>query len=222
MPTTKHSRRLQAVAGQLSARDARATAAAAAAAAKTPSSLAVAATRARRTLSEEQLLRFHSDGFLIVRKLLSTFEIMALSEHVDAIASGSVPSVPPEKVQPDPPHADVPPELGRTATTGVRKMYDLTLHSEEMLAHARHPAIVDVVEDLLGTPDLKLCASCPRDYLTAWYLLAGKLWYWPAAPHSDPGAVKSFEYNCMLVQTAISCFPNQFLTPAGIRTFFVA
>eukprot|EP01046_Picozoa_sp_COSAG06_P042701 COSAG06_NODE_5479_length_3453_cov_2.172033_3_plen_189_part_00 len=151
MPTTKHARRLRAVARQLSVRDARAAAAG-------DSSLAMAATRARCALSEEQLLRFHSDGFLVVRKLLSTSEIMALSEHVDAIASGSVPGVPPEKVQPDPPDADVPPELGRTATTGVRKMYDLTLHDEEMLAHARHPAIVDVIEDLLGTPDLKLCA----------------------------------------------------------------
>jgi len=153
MPTTKHARRLRAVARQLSVRDARAAAAG-------DSSLAMAATRARCALSEEQLLRFHSDGFLVVRKLLSTSEIMALSEHVDAIASGSVPGVPPEKVQPDPPDADVPPELGRTATTGVRKMYDLTLHDEEMLAHARHPAIVDVIEDLLGTPDLKLCACC--------------------------------------------------------------
>ena len=150
----KHSRRLRALARQLSARDAHVAAVAAG-----ESSLAVAATRARRTLSGEQLLRFHSDGFLIVRKLLSTSEIMALSEHVDAIASGSVPGVPPEKVQPDPPNADTPPELGWTATTGVRKMYDLTLHDEEMLAHARHPAIVDVIEDLLGTPDLKLCAS---------------------------------------------------------------
>ena len=48
-----------------------------------------------------------------------------------------------------------------TATTGVRKLYDLTLYDEEMLAHARRPQIVDVIEDLLGTPHIKLCAPTP-------------------------------------------------------------
>ena len=133
-----------------------AAAAAAAAAAGPSPSAAAAAARPRRALTEEQLLRFHSDGFLIVRGLVSATDVAALSERTDAIASRSVASVPTEKVQLDPPGAEVPLELGHTATTGVRKMYDLTMHDEEMLAHARRPAIVDVIEDLLGTTDIKL------------------------------------------------------------------
>ena len=130
------------------------------AAAGQPTAAAFATARPRRRLTADELLRFHSDGLLVMRNLLSPPEIAALSQRVDAIASGRT-AVPERCIQPDPPDVATPPEEGVTATTGVRKLYDLTLHDEEMLAHARRPQIVDVIEDLLGTPHIKLCATHP-------------------------------------------------------------
>jgi phytanoyl-CoA hydroxylase len=107
------------------------------------------------SLTEEQVAAFERDGFLAVPRLLSAAEVAALRQRTEQIIMGEVP-MPAEFGQ----FVQIEPALagqeftGREKLAAVRKMWQLWKFDPVFRELIYHPAIVGVVESLLG-PDLK-------------------------------------------------------------------
>ena len=116
----------------------------------TPSSL--------KGLSAEQSAFFHSQGYLKYdRPVISDELLNALRQRSEDIAERRLTHVPDRYIQFE---AQFRGEQGLPEGTsridGIRKMTQLAYFDEVFEAVCRSPAILDVIEDLLGTPDIKL------------------------------------------------------------------
>ncbi|MSQ43438.1 MAG: phytanoyl-CoA dioxygenase family protein [Chloroflexi bacterium] len=103
------------------------------------------ATRARYVVSVEEYVRFHEQGFLVVRGLLNEAEIGELREHGEDLMHGRV-AVP----------GIEPPTPGMTLAEIERRylrIHMLHRHLEIEERYLLHPRMLDVLEALIG-PDL--------------------------------------------------------------------
>jgi phytanoyl-CoA hydroxylase len=106
-------------------------------------------------LTSDQVAAFERDGFIAVPQLLAPEEVEALRRRTEQIILGEV-SMPPEFDR----YVQIEPALegrelaGAERLQAVRKMWQLWKFDPVFEALIRHPAILDVVEALLG-PDLK-------------------------------------------------------------------
>ena len=108
-----------------------------------------------RRLSAAQIASFKIDGFLPVENVVADADVAQLADYADLVAAGKVGHIPAERIQLEPPfrHGKEPvPEQ----VLSVRKLSAIACRDEVFWRHACHPAIVDMVADLLGTDDLKL------------------------------------------------------------------
>ena len=105
-------------------------------------------------LTNEQKQEFETDGYLIVRNLLTQSEVKRVKRRADLIASGEAEHVPSQLIQQEPAihRREV---VAKSKINAVRKLGNLARHDEVMRAHATNPKIVDVIADLIGS-DIKL------------------------------------------------------------------
>jgi len=105
-------------------------------------------------LTQEQKEQFWSEGYLAYGNVLSAAEIAALTQRCEEIATGERTHLPETFIQ-------VEPAITQGKATAdsrfnsIRKMTDLAYHDDVYRAVATKPAIVDVIDDLIG-PDIKL------------------------------------------------------------------
>ncbi len=99
----------------------------------------------RYVVAVEEYTQYHSQGFLVVRGLVTEPEVVAAREHAMAILEGrvTVPGVPP------PPPGASPAELLQRFTR-VHMLHRVDALSERLLLH---PRVLDVLEALIG-PDV--------------------------------------------------------------------
>jgi phytanoyl-CoA hydroxylase len=107
------------------------------------------------TLTPDQVATFERDGFVAVPRLLAPEEVEALRRRTEQIILGEI-EMPPGFQQ----FTQIEPTLvgkeitGRERLNAVRKLWQLWKFDPVFEALIRHPAILGVVEALLG-PDLK-------------------------------------------------------------------
>ena len=103
------------------------------------------ASRERYRVSVDEYVRFHEQGFLIVKGLLNAAEIAELKSHAEDLAFGrvKVPGL-------EPPTADMGPE--QIASRYLR-IHMLHRHLEIEERYLLHPRMLDVLEALIG-PDV--------------------------------------------------------------------
>ncbi|NCV21059.1 MAG: hypothetical protein EBV45_03800, partial [Chloroflexi bacterium] len=103
------------------------------------------ATRPRYVVSVEEYVRFHEQGFLVVRGLLNEAEIAELREHGADLMHGrvAVPGI-------EPPTPDM--TLAEIESRYLR-IHMLHRHLEIEERYLLHPRVLDVLEALIG-PDL--------------------------------------------------------------------
>ena len=111
----------------------------------------------RRTLNADQVDFFWRNGWLVVEDLLAPDAVARLGERADQIARGETDAAP-ERVQAE---KVVREGQARAASREleIRKLYWLAGQDDVLQNHARHPAIVDVIADLLDSDDIKLYAD---------------------------------------------------------------
>ncbi len=90
--------------------------------------------------------QYQSEGYLVVESLLSSGHVSRLRARMDEIANGEATGYP---------AGDIEFEPGDGA---IRKINRCAENDEVFRAHAGHPAILDIVESLIGS-DIKLFAS---------------------------------------------------------------
>src|SRR5262245_20508089 len=106
-------------------------------------------------VTREQIHRFHEDGFLIYGPILQPEELAVLRERIDALASGEGPAASKVGVR-------LEAEAQRGALQGVARrdqvwqLMGATRHDPEIWKHACSSRILDIIEALLGTSDIKL------------------------------------------------------------------
>jgi phytanoyl-CoA hydroxylase len=106
-------------------------------------------------ITQEQIDRFREDGFLIYGPILQPAELVILRERIDALASGEGPAAAKVGVR-------LEAEAQRGGLPGVARrdqvwqLMGATRHDPEIWKHACNPRLLDIVEALLGTPDMKL------------------------------------------------------------------
>jgi len=106
-------------------------------------------------LTDEQRAAFERDGFLVYGPMLGAEEVEMLRERLDAMASGEHPASDRLGIR-----LEAEAERGGLSDVLPRdrvwQVIGATRHDECFAAHARNPVILDVVQELLGTEDLKL------------------------------------------------------------------
>ncbi len=108
-------------------------------------------------LSVSQKMQYERDGFLLIENLLTEAEIEPLRVRAEEIGLGRLTHVPREWMREEsaiPDQAGAPSRLDR-----LRKLEFLAWYDELYLRLAKERRIVNVVEALLGTSDLKLLAD---------------------------------------------------------------
>ena len=110
------------------------------------------------SLSEEQMVDYTRDGFIRYGPILPTPKINELGEIIDKFASGTHPN-----------SGKVNIKLERAAEKGkltdvptrdkVWQLWDVYKHDELIFNHACNPIILDIVEKLLDTKNIKLFAD---------------------------------------------------------------
>ncbi len=106
-------------------------------------------------LTELQKVDYERDGFLIYGHLLTAEELEALRGRIDALASGEHPNA--DKIGVRLEAAAQRGELQNvTRRDKVWQLLDPHGYDEVILNHAKNPKILEVVEQLLGTEDIKL------------------------------------------------------------------
>ena len=107
-------------------------------------------------LTAVQLDQYHSEGHLVIRNLLTEEELDVLRRHADQIAAGELAHIPERCIQEEPGIKRGEIELPDDRALAIRKIYELVPYDDIMRAHARSKKIVDIVADILDTPDLKI------------------------------------------------------------------
>lgn len=106
------------------------------------------------SLTSHQKAQFERDGFLIYGPILAPDELGALSERIDAIASGQRQGIPESAVRLE--AAASRGQLNDVATRDrVWQIWDGFRFDDIVMAHCARPRILGVIAALLGT-DLKL------------------------------------------------------------------
>ena len=105
-------------------------------------------------LTRNEIKRFNDQGFLFRERVLSALEIKVLHQRLEDIGNEIVP-FPSEYVQIEPLVESGELPRDRLRFNNVRKIWNLTKYDELFNEYARHPAILDVVQSLIG-PDLKI------------------------------------------------------------------
>ena len=100
-------------------------------------------------LDEAQVKQFEEDGFLVVEDLLSAPQVDELKLHIEQIADGRLP-FPQESLEWEPGT-----ELQDRGMMSLRKINSCAAHDPFFVEHSSKPAILDVIESLLGS-DIKL------------------------------------------------------------------
>ena len=100
-------------------------------------------------LSQSQITQFEETGQLTVESLISETQLDVVRDRMGAIAEGRI-DFPAAKLEYEPDAGD-----DRPATERLRKINEAAAHDSVFMEHALNPAILDVIEDLLG-PDVKL------------------------------------------------------------------
>lgn len=106
-----------------------------------------------RALTEEQIVSFQLNGFLVVPDVLSSGEIVELSERCDLIASGKAEHIPDRCVRLETDRKDGGLE---NQMLSVRKLFNIAVLDPVMWEHSARKTIVDIVADLLATDDIKM------------------------------------------------------------------
>ncbi len=102
-------------------------------------------------LGNRQRDQYEKQGYLIVPQLLTPAEVESLRQRTLEIATGQLDHFPRENIEFEPDREGAP------SLDAVRKLNHA--HSDDvLLAHAKHPAILDVVGRLIG-PDAKIYDS---------------------------------------------------------------
>ena len=89
--------------------------------------------------------RYKTDGYVVAEQLLPAGHISALRARMDAIARGET-EFPKENIELEP------------DSQAIRKINQCAENNQVFRAHAEHPAILDIVESLIG-PAIKLFGS---------------------------------------------------------------
>jgi len=109
-----------------------------------------------KSLTEDQIEQFHRDGFLVYGPILTAEELAALRAEIDRIAAGEGP---PGVVR----NPEIAAEQGGLRDAEERSRYWQLLaqvKNDPVIArHAGNPRILDIIEDLLGTEDIKCFAD---------------------------------------------------------------
>ena len=107
------------------------------------------------TLTGQEKIFFQDNGYLVIRNLIPEEDVEKLCRRADEIAAGKAPHVPEQCVQVEPRirkgEVDVDDRV-----LSIRKLYMLHWHDEVMRTHAARPEIVDILEDLFGSHDIKI------------------------------------------------------------------
>ena len=98
--------------------------------------------------------QFSSDGYIIVRNLLTQEEVEVIKWRADQIASGETKHVPEQGIELESP-IEGEKRTGRSQVESVSNLSNLVPYDGIMRAHATNPKIVGVIADLIG-PDIKL------------------------------------------------------------------
>jgi phytanoyl-CoA hydroxylase len=106
-------------------------------------------------LSREQLEQFRENGFLFVGPILTDDELFNLRERIDALASGEDPLSERVGIRLE---ADSDSEKlkNESKLNKVWQIMDASAYDETISGHARNSKILNIIEQLLGTPDIKL------------------------------------------------------------------
>ena len=115
---------------------------------------------ARLRLPDEALARFNEDGVVVIDNLVDAAAVQQLKQRATQIAMAAA-NAPGETIGPITVQVEPAVLSGEVPNQGhfvdsVRKLAHIAFHDSIFEAHARRPAILDVVEALLDTPDLKL------------------------------------------------------------------
>lgn len=106
-------------------------------------------------LSNDQIERFHRDGFLIYGPILPPEELELLREHIDALASGEGAEAAKVGIR-----LEAEAERGGLKEAAQRdKVWQIlgaTAYDQAIRQYAESPKVLDIVEALLGTADIKL------------------------------------------------------------------
>ncbi len=109
-------------------------------------------------LTAEQKQFFDENGYLRYGRVLSDEEVQALRQRSEEIAAGRLTHVPPNYIQFEAEFRDgkktVEPRIDM-----IRKMVYLCYHDDLFEAVAKKAAIVDAIEELMGTPNIKFYAD---------------------------------------------------------------
>lgn len=108
-----------------------------------------------RHLSEEQLLSFIINGFLVVEDVLSPDEVKVLSDRTDMIAAGEADHIPETSLQLEQVFREGEKPV-ENQVLSTRKLFDIAVYDPVMWQHVVHPKIVAIISDLLGSNDIKL------------------------------------------------------------------
>ena len=100
-------------------------------------------------LAAEQITKYLHDGYIVIDDMLSEHKLAALRQHVEDIAEGRV-EFPEQSLEYEPSV-----NVLRRHMRHLRKVNECAQNDPFFLAHARNPAILDMVEALIG-PDIKL------------------------------------------------------------------
>ena len=103
-----------------------------------------------RTLTPEQVDKFHVDGYLVVEDLLTPDEVADLAERTDLIAAGKSRSTfPRTSIQLERIFREGEREV-ENQVLSVRKLYNLAVYDDLLWGHVTNPKVVDVIADLHG------------------------------------------------------------------------
>lgn len=103
-------------------------------------------------LSDAQVKHYRTEGYLVVKQLLSDPEIDVLKSRTEAIAEGTI-KFPATNMEFEPNSHDREPHIDN-----LRKLNDCARHDQLFFKHACNPAILDIIEILIG-PDIKLLSD---------------------------------------------------------------
>ena len=114
----------------------------------------------RVCVPERAIARFRQDGVVVIDNLVDEAGVEQLKQQATQIAKAADPATAAwgritVQVEPAVVSGEVQPNPGDLAQS-VRKLAHLAFHDSVFERHARRPAILDVIEALMGTPDLKL------------------------------------------------------------------
>src|SRR5262245_62131635 len=106
-------------------------------------------------ITAEQKTQFERDGFLIYGQILTTEELEILRARIDALASGEGPGADKVGIR-----LEAQAQRGELQDVAQRdrvwQIMGASRHDPTIFRHAANPRILDIVEDLFGTPDIKL------------------------------------------------------------------